>query len=373
MENVMKILFLTSNDVGDKYGNGGVQGTRKNFSLIEGIIGEENVILCSIKAKEHIKYERCDVVIEQPKNNICILFANLCGCKRYFPWQEKYIIKEIEKNKIDILFVDSSILGRIVRRKLSCKTIVFFHNIEAEYAWNKVKNEGIWFIFSFLASKINEKYAIKADKIGCLNEGESKKIGKLYGREADFYLPVTFKDRFDLEKVKYAFRKEILFVGSLFGPNEASINWFVENVMSELPEYTLNIVGKGFEANREKYKKYDNIRVIGSVKDIDEYYYKHLVVVMPILFGAGMKVKVAEAMMFGKNILATDEALAGYEVDGVGGIYRCNTSDEYKVSIENIFNVKEYEPYNLEVRNRFLEKYETGCLRKILEEIIRGI
>ena len=44
--------------------------------------------------------------------------------------------------------------------------------------------------------------------------------------------------------------------------------------------------------------------------------------------GSGMKVKTCEALMYGKNILGTDEAFEGYELDTarVGG--RCNNAED---------------------------------------------
>ncbi len=51
----------------------------------------------------------------------------------------------------------------------------------------------------------------------------------------------------------------------------------------------------------------------------DVYYYKHAAVILPIKYGAGMKVKTAEAMMYGRTIFASDEALEGYDGKGIEG------------------------------------------------------
>lgn len=368
----LKIMFITPNDIHDIFGNGGVQGTRKNFGMIKHIIGEQNTYLCTIKAKEHLegdKNNENNLVFKQPGNKIGMLIANLCGYKRYYPWQQKKILKAIEQKNVDVLFIDSSILGKLLKNKLPYKTIIFFHNVEAEYAWNKVKNEGLWFVPSFWASKINERYAMNADKIGCLNERDSEQLEKIYGRRADFYLPVTFEDRFDISRIQTSFKKEILFVGSLFAPNEASVEWFVDNVMINLPDYVFNIVGKGFEKKKMQFAKYKNVNVVGTVKEIDEYYYKHAVVVMPILYGAGMKVKFAEAMMFGKIILASDEALVGYSIDGIDGIYRCKSAEDYIVKIKEIYS-NDILGYKESVRYNFLQNYET---KKIVQNLMKVI
>ena len=66
-------------------------------------------------------------------------------------------------------------------------------------------------------------------------------------------------------------------------------------------------------------------------------------------------IKTAEAMMYGKTILASDEALEGYEVADVQGIYRCNTKEEYVKTIRLIEGKENY--YSEMVRQLFLTKY----------------
>ena len=95
---------------------------------------------------------------------------------------------------------------------------------------------------------------------------------------------------------------------------------------------------------------------------------------MPIFYGSGMKVKTAEAMMYGRIILASDEALEGYDVGNVNGIYRCNKAEEYIDVIEKIFNKQSIVRFQDDVRQCFLEKYETNKqikrLKLLIEETI---
>lgn len=353
-------VFITPHNIYDLYGNGGVKATQRNYELIKRYFGEGNVHLCILGTqKTSVNLENTSV-FRQPKSNVEVLLAALFGCKCYFPWQEGKILKTIKMKAPDLIFVDSSLLGRLIRKRFYGKTIVFFHNVEADYSWNKVINEGTWHLPGYWIARMNEKCAVKkADRIICLNRRDADKIEKLYNRNADFYLPITFDDKFDIKRVQCDYKKEIMFFGSLFQPNQLGIEWFMETVMTRLENITLNIVGKGFEKKRKDYEKYKNVRVIGSVEEPDEYYYRHAVVIMPIQYGAGMKVKTAEAMMYGRIILATDEALEGYEVENVEGICRCNMADEYITKINNIFSQQTIPAYQTAVRDCFLEKYDT--------------
>lgn len=358
-----KVLFVTSNDMYDKYGNGGTKVSQKNFKLIKEYFGEKNIYLCTFPRNTDSESPKDAITLKRTQSVLGQLIAALFGCKVYFPWREKEVIKLIKDLNIDILFIDGSVLGRLARLKGNYKKIIFYHNIETDYAWNKVKNEGIRFLPSFWASKYNDKCGIKADAVMCLNQRDSDRLNELYNRKADFLLPVTFTDDFDVNRTNDKYKKEILFLGSLFAPNQVSIEWFIKKVMPQLDDITLNIVGKDFEKMKADYEEYKNVHVIGSVKDLAEYYYKYSAVVLPIKYGAGMKVKTAEAMMYGRRIFASDEALEGYDVIGIKGITRCNSAEEYITAINNYFSNEEQLRYQSDVRELFSEKYETSSVK----------
>ncbi len=355
-----KVFFITVVDMYDQNGNGGVKGSQRNLLLLQKCFGKENVILATFPRKEYTLPPLGAITFKRTKNNFEYLIAALFGCKVYFPWYEKEIFKYINHQKIDMLFIDSSMLGRMARIDGNYKKVVFFHNVEAYYALNKVKNEGIKFLPSYWASKRNEVKAMKyADRIICLNERDANTLKLLYRRTPDYILPVTLTDSFDEERYNNAVLKKncLLFVGALMPQNQISVEWFIERIMSGLPEVTLDIVGKGFDRKKDEYEKNSNVNVIGEVDDLGEYYYSHPIVVLPIQYGAGMKIKTAEAMMYGRIIIGSDEAFEGYEVNGADGIYRCNSAEEYICRIK-----EELTGENLNLgksRLVFLKKYET--------------
>lgn len=365
-----RALFITVVDMYDNNGNGGVKGSQRNYELIQRIYGEENTILVTFPRKEYTCPPEGAIYFERTQSNMQHLIAALLGCKVYFPWKEKRIKEFIDEQKVNLLFIDSSMLGRLTRLKGEYRTVVFFHNVEANYAYNKVRNEGLKFLPSYWASKLNEKYAMKfADKVVSLNERDARELEALYGRKADFILPVTLSDKFDIErKMNTPKTDRLLFVGAYMPQNVVSIEWFIKEVLLYIDGVGIDIVGKGFEEKKNEYEQLGDINVIGTVDDLDSQYYSHSIVVLPIQYGAGMKIKTAEAMMYGMTIIASDEALEGYEVNEIEGVYRCNKPEEYITAINKVMN-KQDESYK-EVRERFLEKYETS---KVIKEFKRFI
>lgn len=355
----MKVLHIVEQDFTYGILNGGQQVAKKNNNMLKVAFGEKNAY--SLIFTKHMRDENVNNVFFLPLvsgGTIRNYLVSLLGYRRFSPIYKRKVKEIIDKVNPDVVFLDSSELGKVIGWLNNyTKCIVHFHNIEVDYIWkNKIRRKQLYAIPMLLATYANERLVAKrSDKIICLNERDNRRLQKIYNRSADLILPVGFEDKFKYELVNRDVNDhKLIFIGSCFMPNYQGIKWFVENVMLKLKGYELIIVGRGFENKRNELEK-DNVKVIGSVENLDKYYYSYCSVVMPILYGDGMKVKTAEAMMYGMNIFATSEALEGYQVENVGGIYRCDTADEFVDSI-----VKAYEEHHIyefadEVRQSFLD------------------
>lgn len=369
----MKIVYITGQNI-HKANFGGGQCAQRNYNAIKSILDEKDELYtCMISADSKLELEDHELHIPAIKNKIASAFAALWGskcCKRKY---EKYIWRFMDGIKPDLVYLDTSKLGKFskrIKRKYGSRVIVFFHNVEADYSMHFVQNRGYQYLLAYWSSLWNERIAVKyGDKLICLNERDGKRIEELYGRKPDAVVPISFMDRYKEEKVAIDKDKGLLFVGSLFPPNYDGINWFIDNVMMQLPEYFLTIVGKDFEKKRKELER-DNVKVVGTVDDLEDYYYTYPVMVMPIQYGAGMKVKTAEAMMYGKIILATDEALEGYNLPEQCGIIRCNTSEEFVNAIQSVMTDK-LNYNNTKGRELFLQNYEFGVTQKQFERLIK--
>ncbi len=355
----MKVLFLTQQNIGDgKVLNGGDAVTSSNYKALVEVCGKENVTVVKIP--------------EEPKV-IKRYFNYMMLRNMYSKSAEKKVISEINAADWDVLFFDGTWFGKISHKiQKKGKIITFLHNVEYQYSLDRLR-QNILTCNKFLSVAYNEKSLMKqTDYIFTLNERDKQLVQKHYQREVDMLLPVTFQDTFietekqDTVKAKDAL-PTVLFVGSFFKPNEMGIKWFMKEVMPTA-NCKLQIVGKGME----KLKDYENdkIEVLGTVKDLSACYHSADAVVMPIFVGGGMKVKTAEALMYGKKIFATKEALTGYDVVGVEGIKECNTAEEF---IAAITSIQENEYFCMEVRKLFLEKYEQNTKIKKLTDFLSDL
>mgnify|MGYP004597604801 FL=1 len=135
---------------------------------------------------------------------------------------------------------------------------------------------------------------------------------------------------------------DILFWGAMYRPEnyEAAI-WFIENVMPLLEDLDVRFVVAG---NRppEKLKQYASSRVVitGFVEDETPLFESSMCFVSPLLTGAGIKVKVIEALSAGIPILTNDIGIEGIPAVNGESYFHCEKPEEYSRIIHELYNNK---------------------------------
>lgn len=293
--------------------------------------------------------------------------------------EEKKILDLMHNHTYKRVFLDGSLHGQLARKIKKqfndVKIITFFHNVDYEYVKEKMKIDGIRNIILLPSVYYNEKLSTSySDEIIVLNNRDKENITKHYGRGKISIIPLALSDKYnEKETIKYLNNQTntmtLLFVGSAFFANIQGIKWFINNVMPHIPG-KLKVVGKGMECLIAEYSR-DNVEIIGTVEDVNQYYYEADMVISPIFYGSGMKTKTTEALMFGKTIFGTSEAFEGFDLDydRVGGI--CNSKDEFIHRIHSYINKKNQSTkFNLYSRNVYLEKYSSEAIRNKLLEVL---
>lgn len=367
----VKLLFLTRSENFPAYKqDGGALVTLRNFEMIKQICGNDNVIVDVIYNKE--SGESTEVNYYKAYTNIVSRYISYM-CLRVFPKKtEKQIIKHIIELNPDIIFFDGSIYGQIIKNKFirKKKTVIFFHNVEQQYTWDQVKNYSLLCLPRYFAARhCEKKMIIYGRKLICLNNRDRELISQYYGKDTDLMLPVTFRDTYHnnniSEQKSQGGEFVLLYIGSYFVHNYKGLLWFLNNVMPFV-NAKLVVVGKNMEKIREKVGVSENIVVAGTVEELGKYYTAADAMVMPIFMGGGMKVKTAEALMYGKTIFASKEALEGYEVAHVSNITECNSAEEFISGISKCIASGVNQKFNSNVRQVFLENY---CTEKYIPKL----
>lgn len=278
------------------------------------------------------------------------------------------IKKKIKDNNYDLIFCDSSLFGILVKylcaKGIDIKIITFFHNVEYDYVSVRFGGKIISYPYKVL-SYVNEKLSLKHSRVTiCLNKRDQDRIFSLYKKVVSLQIPITLNSKYDKNEMMTACENKsveesyILFVGSLNRSNYISIEWFVNNVMPYLKQGRLLIVGVGFETMKDKLER-SNVEIIGGVDNIEDYYFTSEVVVSPIIEGAGMKVKVAEALMYGKPIFGSSEAFEGFDISNEKCTIVCNSASEYIESLNLFLEQNNGKRFNSVCRDLFENNYSS--------------
>lgn len=361
----MKILYITCANTNSL--SGGSLCAKRNYDSIIDIFGKENVyqfIMSPVTEKRTFKNKLIKAI------EVFKFFGG--GLTSQYL---KDIMALFERENFTHVFIDSSAIGiiakHIKRRNPKITIYTFFHNVEYDYMISTTWKSGDYkHLFWIASAKRNERLACKySSRIIVLNEKDKKRVQKLYHAKNIDIIPITLKDYCLIDKKPFrplSSPLKALFVGSYFQGNLKGIKWFCKEIMPKINIH-LTIVGTGMEKLQSQIPTSSKISVKGRVEDLTPYYLDADFVVLPIISGGGMKVKTAEALMWGKNIIGTPDALEGYNLNKEIA-YTCTNSHEFIESIKT-FSKKKSCKYNKIAR----AKYEQQFSYKVSLELYKKI
>lgn len=112
----------------------------------------------------------------------------------------------------------------------------------------------------------------------------------------------------------------IVFTGSMhYSPNAEAMLYFVREIwpliQERVPGVTLRIVGGDPPIEIQRLGQLPNISVAGYVTDIRPHIESAQVVVAPLRFGGGTRLKIVEALSMGRAVVTTSLGCEGLEVE----------------------------------------------------------
>lgn len=346
----MKLVYISGHVGGS--GSGGAVVSLSNYAALKKnpLLSSIDVINIKNKCIKPSLYGRVMTLI-----NAILGFSGGLDSRR---------VKEILKLKVieecDCIWLDGSLFGKlslVLKERFPQKKIItFFHNVEFDFLTEMGTGRGMLYRFIIKSAYGNELLAIEnTDSVCTLTLADATRLSEVYGCTADLIIPVSFISVNRLNEAVENNSKDLLFVGSDFPANIEALKFLTAEVMPFLNKRLL-VVGKGMEKYRGRFNS-RNVEIIGFVEDISHYYKKCNVVVTPIFSGAGMKVKVAEALNYGKVVIGTEFSFVGYEGEGVteSFLIKAEKSSDY-IKLLSLT----YPSYSSDAKNYFEENYSAS-------------
>ena len=375
----MKILYIT--DFYYTVSSGAKTSARAHLKTLQNLYGKESVLVVALVGKNIPSVtEKEHIIIHGTHNKGVLLWNCLCGYSTYINKSAvKEILELIKGRNIDVVFVDNSIFGLLIKRIKTVYPYIpvlsYYHDVKAKLARDWMRNAPIYRKPIMYAMLSNEKLTAEyADVNFVLGDREEKLFVEVYGKKPEaqlsVYMDITLSNDFYIKKPNA--KKKILFFGGYYRPNVHGIEWFIKNVYPQLMcETELIVAGHGMDKlNSDSYP--NGVVVKGYVESMEEIYRDADIVISPIFEGGGMKVKVAEAMAFGKIVVGSDESYEGYQEKIPDNywdkfFYRANTAVEFLSKIRQALKSSAAERhFNPEIR----ELYEKGFSEKYAENVI---
>lgn len=137
---------------------------------------------------------------------------------------------------------------------------------------------------------------------------------------------------------------DILFFGAMSREeNVSAVIWFIKNVMPLIEDLPCRFVVLGGGLSESvKQLQTDKIIMKGFVESIDEDFSKGMCFVCPLVLGAGIKVKVIEALYSDIPVITNQIGIEGINAVNGENYIHCEKPDEYASAIRQIYSQRDY-------------------------------
>jgi polysaccharide biosynthesis protein PslH len=233
------------------------------------------------------------------------------------------LVREVKKNKVQKIFFEftSSMLYAKKIKELYPNIEIHFveHDVtfQSYFRLSRSSNylKKIFYYFEFRRmksfelnnlNKFNYVYTLNLKDYKFLKEYHINNVSVKYPKVEDWIYTIN------RTKIK---KESILFLGAMHRKeNQDAVIWFVNNVIPTLvflyPELKFYIVGSGV-TEKIKLLQNNNVIVTGYVKNLRDYFEMVQIAVVPLRFGAGIKIKTVETVTAKILTIATDIGAEG--------------------------------------------------------------
>ena len=210
-------------------------------------------------------------------------------------------------------------------------TAIVMHDLF--HLWESISPDGRRLVSAALVDRDTECRLLgRADAVVAIQAAEARFVADHVPRTRVVLAPMAADP---VDRPHPGDATSVFFVGSNTAPNVVGLKWFFDNVWPSIraarPATRLSIAGTVAWAFPNGGP--DGVRFLGLVDDLDLLYQETGVVISPLTFGSGLKVKLIEAMAHGKAIVATGVTLQGVEAECADAVARADTPTEFAAKV----------------------------------------
>lgn len=282
---------------------------------------------------------------------------------------QNQIIKYIAENEIECVVYQGLAMTLYLDNLKTIKKIYRAHNLEHKI-WIKLsenaKNIGKKLFFRAIAKSLKnyeDKKLGSIDKIITLSEIENHYFENYYLNKSEkiaINIATSFNTSYNPQQ------EGLLFLGSLdWQPNREGLTWFLREIYPYISHIPLTIAGKGDLS----YKDFPNIKIVRNFKNLEALLSSHRLMIVPLLSGAGIRIKILEAMKYGLPSISTHIGAEG--IDSIDDDFMTvDSSKEWIDTINQLYN--DYDQLLL-ISNNLINAYKQNYSSTMISSKWRNI
>lgn len=282
----------------------------------------------------------------------------------------RFIKRKMKETHYDLLYLDHSQMALYGK---------FFSNTKKIYMSHDVMLQRYTRSSNFLIRKFVTWSECKLMKqpntmIFTFSEKDKRIIKSKY--DIDSFVTNFYLNEVILKAVPTSIKKQIIFFGQWKrSDNLNGLKWFIEKVHPQISkEITITIIGSGLpEDFQTQINHFTNLEYLGFVNNPYTLIANSLAVISPLFSGAGVKVKVIEALACGTPVIGSDIAFEGISNKYRNFMLKAEKPEDYihlistiNISLKKRLQFKEFflKSYQQQYISTYLEKPQNSALNK---------
>lgn len=313
-------------------------GKIRIFNVIKHLSKSNSITLAAIVDNKHLLEleplkQLCEdiILIERPfkwQDRFTFFYKQDPSCFiRFFSVEmQKELSQLIRQKRFDLIQIEFTMMWQYADIFNGIPTVLDAHNIEYQIVGqiksdiNKNPLRKFRYVVEESKLRTKEKQAWRECNL-CFTVSE-KERGVIVSYLGNSEKVITIPNGVDIERFEFIPKinldKQLLFLGSMdYRPNLDSCIYFLKEVFpliqSKIPNVKLDIVGRKF-CKITDYKSIKGVEFHENVPDIIPYFRKADLLLVPLRYGAGTRIKILEAMAAGLPIITTSKGCEGIAV-----------------------------------------------------------
>lgn len=313
-------------------------------------------------------------------------FLNLLSLKPYHivrfdsnKYREK-LIEILKEKQFDIIQAEGihlAIYLQTIRKYSRAKIVLRSHNVE-HIIWQRIAvntQNPLKKIYLKIQTKRLKRFELQAinqfDGIASISPTDSSYFqSNGCSRPLANILPgLNIKD-YPLNIIRQAVEDCCIFGALDWIPNQEGLSWFVHHVWPLLrkqeKQVKLLIAGRNAPEWIKEFNG-NGIQFLGEIDQASSFYSDHALFLIPLLSGSGIKIKIIEALAYGKTVIATSLALEGTGLEAGVHVLQADDKQSFADAISICLHQNELRIKLAEAGSKFVR--DEYSIQKIMQQL----